>query len=175
MTWTDRRIEMLRKLWDEGLSCSMIAGELGGITRNAVIGKADRLGLPRRRHQHEGPPRLARPKRNFGFIQRNNPDVKPVPFVPRAADVVPLNLGVLQLSDAKCRFPYGDHLEGVPYTFCGHSVKRDKPYCPAHCALVYQPITKRAKNDYSKALDRHKAARERHEKFGNVYLAAEVA
>src|SRR6478609_3569038 len=44
-TWTDERVERLKKLWADGLSASQIAGELGGITRNAVIGKVHRLGL----------------------------------------------------------------------------------------------------------------------------------
>src|ERR1041385_2234972 len=44
-TWTDDRVELLKKLWADGLSASQIAGELGGITRNAVIGKVHRLGL----------------------------------------------------------------------------------------------------------------------------------
>ena len=45
MTWTDERVEQLKKLWSDGLSASQIAAELGGITRNAVIGKVHRLGL----------------------------------------------------------------------------------------------------------------------------------
>ena len=45
MSWTDDRVEMLKKLWADGLSASQIAAELGGITRNAVIGKVHRLGL----------------------------------------------------------------------------------------------------------------------------------
>ena len=45
MSWTDERVELLKKLWADGLSASQIAGELGGITRNAVIGKVHRLGL----------------------------------------------------------------------------------------------------------------------------------
>ena len=45
MGWTDERVELLKKLWNEGLSASQIAGRLGGVTRNAVIGKVHRLGL----------------------------------------------------------------------------------------------------------------------------------
>ena len=45
MTWTDERVETLKRLWIDGLSASQIAAELGGITRNAVIGKVHRLGL----------------------------------------------------------------------------------------------------------------------------------
>lgn len=48
MSWTDERIETLRKMWDSGLTATQIAEELGGVSRNAVIGKAHRLGLPAR-------------------------------------------------------------------------------------------------------------------------------
>ena len=44
-TWTDERVELLKKLWIDGLSASQIAAELGNVTRNAVIGKVHRLGL----------------------------------------------------------------------------------------------------------------------------------
>jgi len=45
MTWSDERVEQLKKLWESGLSASQIAAELGNVTRNAVIGKVHRLGL----------------------------------------------------------------------------------------------------------------------------------
>jgi GcrA cell cycle regulator len=45
LTWTDDRVEQLKKLWEGGLSASQIAAELGNVTRNAVIGKVHRLGL----------------------------------------------------------------------------------------------------------------------------------
>jgi GcrA cell cycle regulator len=48
MSWDDGRIERLKKLWSDGLSASQIAAELGGVTRNAVIGKVHRLGLSNR-------------------------------------------------------------------------------------------------------------------------------
>ena len=48
MSWTDERVEILKKLWGEGQSASQIAKELGGVTRNAVIGKVHRLGLSNR-------------------------------------------------------------------------------------------------------------------------------
>ena len=48
MSWTDERVELLKKMWGEGQSASQIAKELGGITRNAVIGKVHRLGLSNR-------------------------------------------------------------------------------------------------------------------------------
>ena len=48
MAWTDDRVAMLRELWSKGLSASQIAVQLGGVSRNAVIGKAHRLGLESR-------------------------------------------------------------------------------------------------------------------------------
>ncbi|MGB6183591.1 MAG: GcrA family cell cycle regulator, partial [Sphingopyxis granuli] len=48
MSWTDERIEQLRSMWEKGLTASQIADELGGVSRNAVIGKAHRLGLKSR-------------------------------------------------------------------------------------------------------------------------------
>lgn len=48
MNWTDERVEKLKKLWSEGLSASQIAAQLGGVSRNAVIGKVHRLSLPGR-------------------------------------------------------------------------------------------------------------------------------
>ena len=48
MSWTDERVELLKKMWAEGQSASQIAKELGGVTRNAVIGKVHRLGLSNR-------------------------------------------------------------------------------------------------------------------------------
>src|SRR6266566_4685460 len=74
MSWTDERVELLKKLWSDGLSASQIAAELGGITRNAVIGKVHRLGLsgrakspsstaprPRKTRTHSHMLRVARP------------------------------------------------------------------------------------------------------------------
>ncbi len=56
MSWTDERVEKLKEYWAEGMSASQIAKQLGGVTRNAVIGKVHRLGL-----SHRGSPEAARP------------------------------------------------------------------------------------------------------------------
>ncbi len=55
MAWTDERVELLKKMWGEGQSASQIAKELGGVTRNAVIGKVHRLGLSNRAGAAPGP------------------------------------------------------------------------------------------------------------------------
>ena len=62
MAWTDERVELLKKLWSEGLSASQIAGRLGGVTRNAVIGKVHRLGLSGRATSSRSS--VPRPRRN---------------------------------------------------------------------------------------------------------------
>ncbi|MCX7644050.1 MAG: GcrA cell cycle regulator [Rhodobacteraceae bacterium] len=56
MSWTDERVELLKKMWSEGQSASQIAKELGGVTRNAVIGKVHRLGLSNRAGAPPGTP-----------------------------------------------------------------------------------------------------------------------
>ncbi|GLK81704.1 GcrA family cell cycle regulator [Methylopila turkensis] len=62
MQWTDERVELLKKLWADGLSASQIAAELGGVTRNAVIGKVHRLGLSgRAKSAPSAAPRLRKP------------------------------------------------------------------------------------------------------------------
>ena len=63
MNWTDERVELLKKLWADGLSASQIAAELGGITRNAVIGKVHRLGLSgRAKSPSSASPRPRKPR-----------------------------------------------------------------------------------------------------------------
>jgi GcrA cell cycle regulator len=57
MNWTDERVELLKKLWAEGLSASQIANQLGGVSRNAVIGKVHRLKLSGRGRTSSAAPR----------------------------------------------------------------------------------------------------------------------
>jgi GcrA cell cycle regulator len=61
MSWTDERVELLKKMWGEGQSASQIAKELGGVTRNAVIGKVHRLGLSNRATSTAKPEAKAKP------------------------------------------------------------------------------------------------------------------
>ena len=62
MSWTDERVDQLKKLWTDGLSASQIAAQLGGVTRNAVIGKVHRLGLSGRGRPTSSAPRARKPK-----------------------------------------------------------------------------------------------------------------
>ncbi|MCW3848902.1 GcrA family cell cycle regulator [Sphingomonas sp. LB-2] len=77
MSWTDERIETLKKMWDSGLTATQIAEELGGVSRNAVIGKAHRLGLPAR-------PSPVKPNEAKAAAASAPAEPRPAP-VPRAA------------------------------------------------------------------------------------------
>ena len=83
-TWTDERVELLKKLWTEGLSASQIAAELGNVTRNAVIGKVHRLGLSGRAKTRRRPCRLARTARPRKADPRRR--ALRLPSSPQAAD-----------------------------------------------------------------------------------------
>src|SRR5829696_2799775 len=73
MSWTDERVELLKKLWSDGLSASQIAAELGGITRNAVIGKVHRLGLSgRAKSPSSSAPRVRKPRSHMMRVSRTS-------------------------------------------------------------------------------------------------------
>lgn len=140
MGWTEERVEQLKLLWTEGLSASQIARVMGGITRNAVIGKVHRLGLASR----AGPRRSDRPRHT-----------SPRRSVARAAAVEPeiveegpivLDDGsfatVLTINDRMCRWPIGDPSENE-FHFCGRNPKSGSPYCEAHARKAYQPHIQR--------------------------------
>lgn len=78
MSWTDERIEQLRQMWERGMTASQIADELGGVSRNAVIGKAHRLGLqarpsPVKATEAAAKPAAASPARKAAAPARSEP------------------------------------------------------------------------------------------------------
>lgn len=167
MTWTDERIERLRKLWEEGLSASQIAADLGGISRNAVIGKIHRLGLsgrvkaptPQRRGRKQrlvAKPVYRAPRRTvigntvLKTIARPEPQAvartEPEPAPAAEAEIVPLRepVGLLDLREQHCRWPIGDPAE-PGFRFCGQPSPIGQPYCAAHARRAYQaPLPRKA-------------------------------
>lgn len=121
MAWSDDRIATLKKLWDKGLSASQIAAELAeGITRNAVIGKAHRLGLK------------SRPS------PVKSDSSKPKKVVPREIPIEgDTNVALLDLTESICKWPIGHPGEEV-FHFCGAPSASGVPYCEKHCAMAYQ-------------------------------------
>ncbi|MBY6003265.1 GcrA cell cycle regulator [Salipiger bermudensis] len=79
MSWTDERVELLKKMWAEGQSASQIAKELGGVTRNAVIGKVHRLGLSNRTGAGAAPAAAAAPAKEAKPVKEAKPAPKPKP------------------------------------------------------------------------------------------------
>lgn len=137
MSWTDERIALLKKLWGEGKTAAEIANKLGGVTRNAVIGKAHRLKLSNR----------------VSPIQENKKKPAPAPqsAAPRPAEkkvqksleqdnsrkAIPLS----DLGARMCRWPMGDPRE-QNFGFCGGPQMEGLPYCAHHAKIAYQAATR---------------------------------
>ena len=152
MAWNDERVELLKKLWAEGLSASQIAGRLGGVTRNAVIGKVHRLGLSGRattsRMKSMRPrPRVAKRIIKSPFRTVGNPTVRGLfqidadPFVPTVEElVIPANERkyIQTLTEQSCRWPIGDP-QLAEFHFCGKSKVNGLPYCEFHARRAFQP------------------------------------
>ena len=151
MGWTEERVELLKKLWLDGLSASQIAKQLGGVTRNAVIGKVHRLGLSGR----AAPSQPTRPV--FKAPRAPRPAAPPAPRRIEAAAAAhhapappppsfyeePGSATVLTLGAHMCKWPIGDPASDG-FTFCGRRSEREGgPYCSEHARVAYQPQQKK--------------------------------
>jgi GcrA cell cycle regulator len=152
MGWTEERVALLKKLWLEGLSASQIAKQLGGVTRNAVIGKVHRLGLSGRATPSQPPrpvykaPRPARPAAGAALAPRriipSMPDPHPVYYVEEPGSATVLTLGAHM-----CKWPIGDPASDG-FTFCGRRIG-DGSYCQEHARVAYQPQQKKGRSSAS--------------------------
>jgi len=157
LTWTDDRVEQLKKLWEAGLSASQIAAELGNVTRNAVIGKVHRLGLsgrakspstavPRQRKVRPAQQmmRVSRPmsRGNTALAHAFEVEMEPDPIA--YDNVVPMSqrLSLQELSEATCHWPIGDPAT-TEFFFCGGKPLDGLPYCNYHSRAAYQPANER--------------------------------
>jgi GcrA cell cycle regulator len=137
MMWTDERVELLKKLWTDGLSASQIAAELGGITRNAVIGKVHRLGLSgRAKSPSSTAPRPRKPRASGHMMRLARPAMRGntalAPMYETDVDSEP------ELIESKCRWPIGDP-GTAEFFFCGGAPLDGAPYCGYHSRVAYQP------------------------------------
>jgi GcrA cell cycle regulator len=164
MAWTEERVELLRKLWLEGLSASRIAAELsGGVTRNAVIGKVHRLGLSGRvkaaalapaararttASKTSGPAPRSAPTRmmpmpthgNNALAVQTRPVQAPQPMR-GSGEIVPMaaNVTIMDLRESMCRWPVGDP-SSPEFRYCGGRAPiGEGPYCAYHSRMAYQP------------------------------------
>ena len=161
-TWTDERVELLKKLWSDGLSASQIAGEIGNVTRNAVIGKVHRLGLSGRgKAKAASPQRSKKPSRTPSAPSSipQSSDSPPVGLAPsnRSAEtartaavddvVVPISerVTIMDLRESMCRWPMGDPTK-PDFRFCGARSLSGLPYCTHHARIAYQPVADRKRD-----------------------------
>ncbi len=172
MTWTTERVDLLKKLWSDGLSASQIAGELGGVTRNAVIGKVHRLGLSGRAKAPAAAQKVRKPvtkpisgssgspgshHSRGGMTPQSHgatalkmdmsPAPAPEPESRPIAELVPLaqRATILTLTERTCKWPIGDPSTDDFY-FCGHNSDPGVPYCQYHCRIAYQPAADRRRD-----------------------------
>lgn len=149
--WTDERVETLKKLWADGLSASQCAGRLGFVTRNAVIGKAYRLGLPRRATTSRMCNRVPRLPLRPTQIQSRAPGrlaLKPPALSIVSADAVPvpLQVAIINLKQDMCRWPISEHApKSVDFYFCGHAKAPGVSYCEHHACRAFRPTARRRK------------------------------
>lgn len=155
--WNDERVAILKSLWStDGPSASAIAAELGCATRNAVIGKAKRLGLPPRPNGWEKSD-TPRPSRKRGKPARTWNGTLSPPELPTEPEIAPdvydqaipqaQRRTLLQLEEGQCRWPVG-HPRAPDFFFCGAAALPERPYCAAHCRRAYQPPPVRAPRAY---------------------------
>ncbi len=148
MSWTDERVSLLTKLWGEGHTAAEIAKKLGGVTRNAVIGKAHRLKLSNRVSpiQHNKKPANKNVERKV--VKKAKPAVaqvkSEVPKVVSMPKEVVKKDGLYDLMDLKprmCRWPCGDPKHD-DFGFCGDNSMPGLPYCEDHARIAYQAATR---------------------------------
>jgi len=150
--WLDAATQRLRVLWAEGLGTREI-GEALGVGKNAVIGKAHRLGLAPRPSPlgvHPGQPLPAPRPRPVPLPRMDRPVVRklepqqacamgrrpPAPPPPSPPQPAP----ALRVGMEQCAYPTND---GRPWRFCGAPAVPNRPYCAACCAIAYRPFYRR--------------------------------
>ena len=144
MSWTDDKIDKLKKLWGQGNTASQIAEIIGGVSRNAVIGKAHRLNLSAKIKT-----RTAASNKDFDStmegkeIKSNRGRKSKFKSLIIEKNFEPENPKQLEeLDENSCKWPIG-HPDEKSFYFCGRSSLKDFSYCKLHLLYAYQPKGKK--------------------------------
>jgi GcrA cell cycle regulator len=140
MSWNEEKVEKLKELWGKGSTASQIAEIIGGISRNAVIGKAHRLNLSSKIKT-----RNASSSQNFDNSSEENSSKQRRDRKSKFQSLIiekdfePENPKKLEeLDESSCKWPIG-HPEEQSFYFCGRSSLKDFSYCKLHLLYAYQP------------------------------------
>jgi len=144
MSWNDEKVAKLKELWGKGNTASQIAEIIGGVSRNAVIGKAHRLNLSAKIKT-----RVASSNQTFEN-SRENKNLRPkrgrksrFSSIMIEKDFEPENPKQLEeLDESLCKWPIG-HPDEKNFYFCGRSSLKDFSYCKLHLLYAYQPKGKK--------------------------------
>ncbi len=145
VSWTDERVELLKKLWNDGLSASQIASELGGVTRNAVIGKVHRLGLSGRSKTAPVQAPAPRPRKPSAPRPAGPAMDEEIEEMAEVAIPTSQRVTIMDLRESMCRWPIGDPTN-PEFRFCGGRSITGLPYCPEHAQVAYQPAADRRRD-----------------------------
>ena len=143
MSWTEEKVKKLKDLWGKGQSASQIAEIIGGISRNAVIGKAHRLNLSakiktRSAINHIG----GKPKSSENQIQRKSRRSRFRSLILDKNFEPAKNLQLEELTEETCKYMEG-HPDQEGSSFCGRKNVEKFSYCPLHLMIVFQPKGKK--------------------------------
>ena len=143
MSWTEEKVNKLKDLWGKGQTASQIAEIIGGVSRNAVIGKAHRLNLSAKIKT-----RSSISQNNVGSIGSNN-NLKKTSRKHKFRSLLldknfepAKNLQLEDLTESTCKYMEG-HPDEKDSSFCGRKTIEKFSYCPLHLMIVFQPKGKK--------------------------------